>query len=97
MTAAGRKAEILAKQAELQAAHNAAKARVKAENTRENREAYIATGRELSAFICQYNPPKTWGRASRAGKRQHAEQAARTADSEYRAYWARVYREKEGR
>lgn len=72
------KQEIATKQAQLTEAYNAAKAKARAENTIEARDAAVAASRELSAFISAYNPPKVKGsaRANQAGQRQLNERIA---------------------
>jgi hypothetical protein len=67
---------------ELQAAYTAALAAARANPTPENRDAAVAASAALSAIVI---PPKTRGTACRAGKRQHAEQRARTEEAMRRA------------
>lgn len=57
------KLQIAAEQARLEAIFNAARAA-------NDRDGAVIASAKLSAFITQYNPPKTNGFASRAGQRQ---------------------------
>jgi hypothetical protein len=66
----------------LEAAYVSALALARAENTQANREAVVVASAALSAAI---PPRKARGPACRAGKRQAAEQRARTAENFRRA------------
>jgi hypothetical protein len=67
------------------AAMHQARAEAKANPCKETREAAIAIGAELSAWVMENNPPKISGYGSRAGQRQHATQRAITEENKQRA------------
>jgi hypothetical protein len=87
------KKDAIAEAARLQAVYTAAREKCAASKTPENMDATVRASREHSDFLVAHDlSPKSKGRACRAGRAQHALQAAMTAENVRRHEMSKAWR-----